>query len=240
VAGPTLAQTLTAQSNINGDTTTLTAALTSVSVGDVVIVKAMTWDTGVASGTPSGGSQTYTLRVSVAPGGFAGYMAIFSATMAAGVSSSFTLTLSAPASSVQHSMVVERWTSAQLAATPATSSGHYTSVSAPSATITTVAANSAVSWGVNDQSNVSTSSDAYISPAGTPEFTIDGSASNSGEYRYNQQLAASAGSVTYGMTAPTTQDWVMAAIEVQVSTGTTALPPPPYLVRQATRRAATY
>lgn len=241
MAGPTLAQTLTAQSALGGDSTTLTAALTSVSVGDVVIVKAQTWDTGTAAGTPSGGSQTYTRQVTVAPAVFAGYCAIFSATMAAGVASSFTLTLSAPAAVCGHSMVVERWTGAQLAATPATNGANYSVASAPSSTITTTAANSAVSWCTNDAQSVSPATDAYISPApGTPELLINGSGSSDGVFRYTTQTAAVAGSQTYGMTAPTTQKWVMAAIEVQAAAAASFIAPPAPIVRQAIRRASIY
>lgn len=241
MAGPTLAQTLTAQSNINGDSTTLTAALTSVSVGDVVIVKAQTWDTGTAAGTPSGGSQTYTRQVTAAPAVFAGYATIFSATMAAGVASSFTLTLSAPAASSAHSMVVERWTSAKLAATPATNAANYSSASAPSSTITTVAANSAVSWCTNDAQSVSPATDAYISPApSSPELLVNGTASASGVYRYTTQTTTTAGSITYGMTAPSTQKWVMCAIEVQNNPSVSGLPLPPHVITQAVMRAATW
>lgn len=237
----TIAQTLTAQSAIGGDSTTLTASLTSVSASDVVVVCAQTWDTGTASGTPSGGSQTYTGQITVAPGGFAGYGRIFTATMAGGVASSFTLTLSAPAATSGHSMTVYRLTGAQLAATPATSSAWYTGASdIPSGSITTTAANSLVIWCNNDQSTTSPATDAYISPApATPDLLINGSASADGIYRYTHQAAATAGSQSYGMTAPAGQRWVTCAIEVQAAATSAALPPPLF-VRQAVRRAVTY
>lgn len=241
MAGPTLAQTLTAQSAISGDSTTLTAALTSVSVGDVLVIKAQTWDTTVTSGTPSGGSQTYTQRVTIQPAGFASYGTIFTATMAAGVPSSFTLTLSAPSASSGHSMVVERWTGAQLAATPATNAASYSSASLPSSTITTVGTNSAVSWLCGDSQSVNPSTDAYLSPApASPELLVNGFSSGDGIFRYTQQAAASPGSQTYGMSAPTGQKWVLAAIEVQAASAAATPLPPPLYVRQAVRRAGTY
>lgn len=238
----TIAQTLTAQSAISGDSTTLTASLTSVSVGDVVVVCAQTWDTGTASGTPSGGSQTYTGQITVAPGGFAGYGRIFTATMAAGVAASFTLTLSAPAASSAHSMCVYRLTGAQLAATPATSSAWYTGVSdIPSGTITTTAANSLVIWCNNDQATANPATDAYISPASaTPDLLVNGFSSSDGAYRFTHQAAAAAGAQSYGMTGPAGQRWVTCAVEVQAATAAAAPLPPALFLRQAVRRAATY
>jgi len=238
-----LAQTLTAQSNINGDTTALTASLTSVSVNDVVIVMAQTWDAGTAAGTPSGGSQTYTRQITCAPGGFAGYATIFSATMAAGVASSFTLTLSAPAASSAHQLTVHRYTGAQLAATPATNQASYggSGSSVPSSTITLAGANSAISWCTNDASTTSPSTDAYISPApSTPDLLVDGSTGADGIFRYTHQFATSSGSTSYGMTAPTTQKWVMCAIEIQAAATASAPPRGPIVTRQAVQRAANW
>lgn len=238
----TIAQTLTAQSALAGDSTTLTAALTSVSTGDVVIVMAQTWDTATAAGTPSGGSQTYTRQATSAPATFAGYATCFSATMGAGVASSFTLTLSAPAASSGHSMVVYRITGAQLAGTPATSSADYGgSASAPSASLTATGSGNLILWATNDAQSVSPATDAYTSPApGTPDLLVNGSAGADGVFRYTHQTAAASGGTTYGMTAPNTQKWVAVAVEVQVAAGATALAPQPYLLRQAVRRASVY
>ena len=181
----TIAQTLTAQSAINGDSTALTASLTSVSVNDVVVVMASTWDTGTAAGTPSGGSQTYTRQATIAPGGFAGYATCFTATMASGVASSFTLTLSAPAASSGHSMVVYRLTGAQLAATPATNTASYGGTAGvPSSTITATGNGNLILWTTNDAQSISPSTDAYISPApASPDLLIDGSSGAAGGFR---------------------------------------------------------
>lgn len=237
----TIAQTLTAQSALGGDSTTLTAALTSVSVGDVVVVLAQTWDSGTAAGTPSGGSQTYTRWATEAPGGFAGYCTAFAATMGAGVASSFTLTLSAPAASSGHSMVVWRLTGAQLAATPATSAAAYSGASAPSASLTATGAGNLILWCTNDAQSVSPATDAYISPApGTPDLLINGSAGSDGVFRYTHQTTTASGATTYGMTAPTTQKWVMCALEVQAATAAAAILRPPNIVRQAVNRASNW
>lgn len=242
MAGPTIAQTLTAQGAIGGDTTALTAALTSVSVGDVVVCMAQTWDTTVPLSVPTGGSQTFTRWATEAPGGFAGYSTIFACTMAAGVASSFTLTLPAPGSSAGHSMCVYRLTGAQLATTPVTVAAAYSGASAPSAAITTSAANSLILWNVNDAQSVSPATDAYLSPASaTPDLLVNGSAGSDGVFRYTHQLAATAGAVTFGMSAPTTQKWVLTAIEVLAATGGSTAPlPAPTILRQAIKRASLY
>lgn len=237
----TIAQTLTAQSAISGDSTALTASLTSVSVNDVVVVMAQTWDTATAAGTPSGGSQTYTRRATSAPALFAGYATCFTATMAAGVASSFTLTLSAPAASSGHSMVVYRITGGQLAATPATNSADYGGTAgAPSSTITATGNGNLLFWCTNDAQSVNPSTDAYISPApGTPDLLVNGFSGSDGVFRYTHQTASGASSQTYGMTAPTGQKWVAVAVEVQVAAAT-FIAPPPLTLRQAVRRASVY
>lgn len=238
----TIAQTLTAQSAIGGDTTALTASLTSVSPNDVVIVMAQTWDTNTAAGTPSGGSQTYNRLVTAAPATFAGYATAFGATMGAGVASSFTLTLSAPAASSGHSMVVYRITGGQLAASPATNSANYGGTAGlPSSTITATGNGNLLLWCTNDAQSINPATDAYISPApGTPDLLVNGFSGSDGVFRYTHQTATGASSQTYGMTAPTGQKWVMVAVEVQAAAASTFIAPPAPNLRQAVRRASVY
>lgn len=235
----TIAQTLPATSAISGDSTALTAALTGVSTGDVVVVLAQTWDSGTAAGTPSGGSQTYTRWATEAPGGFAGYATIFAATMGAGVAGSFTLTLSAPSASSCHNMVVYRLTGAQLAATPATNAAAYSSASAPSSTITATGAGNVLLWCTNDAQSVNPATDAYLSPApGTPDLLVDGHTGSDGVFRYTHQTTSASGSQTYGMSAPTTQKWVACAIEVQAAVAASTSPIPPRVIGAAVKRAS--
>ena len=223
---PTLAQSVPAESTRSGsDTSTLTAALTGVSVGDVVVVKLQTWDATIAAGTPSGGSQTYTSRAIIAPAGFASYGRIYTAVMAAGVASSFTVTIGAPAAGCYHNVLVERWTSAQLAGTPATNTASYVSASAPSSTITTVGTGSVVSFLIGDAQSIDPATDAYLSSA-ISEQLYDYHTAGDGVYRFARQTAAVAGSQTYGMSAPATQKWVMAAIEIQAAAAAAGGPVP--------------
>lgn len=215
---PTLATTpYFSASSTNGDTTTLATPSFTPADGEVFVIKVSTWDTAVASGTPSGGSLTYTSRVTIAPGGFSSYARIFTAEVGTSPGS-MTITLSAPASASYHTMCVERWTSAQLAGTPATNSASYGSPGAPSSSLTTAAAGSIVSWVAVDAQSVSPTGRAYLASA-TEDGFGDGSGQGSSVVYAAYQAAASAGAQIYGMSAPTGQKWVMAAIEVQAAAG---------------------
>lgn len=222
-----------------GDTLALVTASFTPSAGEVIVVKAQTWDKATATGTPSGGGLTYTSRVTIAPSVFATYGRIFTAVVG-GSPSSMTVTLSAPASASYHSMCVERWSGAQLAATPATASGNYSSASAPSLTITTAANNSVVSWLNGDgQSIAPTGTGTYLSGATNDGLANGSSQSNSCQY-YAYQTAATAGSQTFGMSAPTGQKWAMAAIEIQAAAVTATNAPPVHGLLQAVPRAALF
>src|SRR5581483_10943746 len=215
----------------SGDSNTLVTPSFTPSTGEVIVVKAQTWDKGTTSGTPSGGSLTYTRQVTIAPAVFATYGTIFTAVVG-GSPGSMTVTLSAPSAVSYHSMCVERWSGAQLAATPATASANYSSASAPSATITTAANNSVVSWLNGDDQNISPSTAAYLSSA-TNDGLADGSgAANSVQY-YAWQNAATAGSQTFGLSAPGGQKWVMAAIEIQAAAAASQPGPQTLVVPQA-------
>lgn len=221
-----------------GDSNTLVTATFSPGANEIIVVKAQTWDKGTASGTPSGGSLTYTSRVTIAPGVFATYGRIFTASTGASPPSSMAVTLSAPASASYHSMCVERWSGAQLAATPATASANYSSAGAPSAAITTAANNSVVSWLNGDAQSVGpTGTGTYLSGATNDGLANGSGATNTVQY-YAWQNAATAGSQTFGMSAPTGQKWAMAAIEIQAAAAASANPQPVRAYQQAVARAA--
>jgi len=209
---PTLVTSYFAESSKSGDTSTLNTPSFTPANGEVIVVKAATWDSGTPSGTPSGGSQTFTQQATAAPGGFNGYVTIFTAVVS-GSPGSMAVTLSAPAGSCYHTMVVERWTSATLAATPAVSSPINGS-GTPSATITTTAANSIVTWGSMDENSNDPASRAYLSGA-TEDGLGDAHTQTSSVHYYAYQTAASAGSQTIGLSAPGSQAWTMIGIEIK-------------------------
>lgn len=221
---PTLTASYFVQSSVSGDSSTLsTPAFTPVN-GEVIVVKAATWDTGTPSGTPSGGSLTYTRRSTAAPGGFAGYCTIFTAVVS-GSPGSMSVTLSAPAGSCYHSMTVERWSGANLAGTPATNSTISGGSGEPSVTLTTTGPNSIVTWASVDENSRDPATRAYLSGA-TEDGLADGHTAVSSVHYYAYQTAATAGSQTFGMSAPLNQNWVITGIEIlaKPSTNGTFMP----------------
>lgn len=208
---PTLTTSYFLASAAAGDSTALvTPSFTPVN-GEVIVVKTATWDTATPSGTPSGGSQTFTRRATAQPGGFNCYCTIFTA-IVSGSPGAMTVTLSAPSATCFHTMTVERWANATLAATPATNATVNGSGTALT-TLTTTAANSIITWVSVDDASKDPASRTYVS--GTTEDGLgDGHAGVNSVQYYAYQKVISPISQTIGMWAPVGQTWVMAGIEV--------------------------
>jgi hypothetical protein len=215
---PSLITSYYVTTNPNSNSNTLTTPSFTPSTGEVIIVKAATWDSTISMGTPTGGSQTYTLRASATAGGFNTWVGIWSATIS-GSPGSMTIS-STPSAASWHNMVVERWSGAQLAASPATSTGNSTSAPA-SASLTTTAANSVVSWLAGDAQSVDPATRAYLSSA-TEENVDDGHVGSNGVFYFAYQAAATAGSQSYGLSAPTGMKYWIAGIEVQAAASASA------------------
>lgn len=208
-----MAPTLLASYEVDSAASNLTSLVTpsfTPSNGEVIVVKAVAENNNCVPGTPTGGSQTYTSRASSAASSNVA-AAIFTAVVASSPGS-MTITVPWTGTAKWHSMVVERWGSAQLAGTPATNSTK-TGSGAPSATVTTVAANSIVTTLDGDWNANAPGTPAYRSSA-TQDGLHNKSTGNYVAY-YFYQSAASAGSQTIGMTAPTGQAWTLLGIEVQ-------------------------
>lgn len=203
-----------------------TAAITTPSFtpsnGEVIVVKLATWDTATAMGAPTGGSQTYTSRVINAPGGFNEWVGIYTAVIS-GSPGSMTIS-STPAASARCSMVVERWSSAQLAATPVTNSSNGIGGAAASS-ITPSAGTSVISWVAGDAQSVDPATRAYLASATQDGLRDDHVGANGCDY-FAYQSSTGTSSQSYGLSAPTGMTWVIAAIEVQDSGGGAAAVPP--------------
>jgi hypothetical protein len=209
---PTLAATPLFVTSSTVNTNTLTSSSFTPANGEVIVVKLATGDTTVSMGAPTGGSQTYTSRVTVAPGGFRGWAGIYTAVIS-GSPGAMTIA-STPSGSALHAMVIERWTGAQLAGTPATGSGNGDNLTSPSASITTTGTNSVVSWTLSDVQSVDPATRAYLNSA-TEDGLQDSHVAADGVIYFAYQTAATAGSKTFGLSAPTGLQWVAAGIEVQ-------------------------
>lgn len=225
--------TLVASYNVNSatsNTTALTTASFTPAVGEIIVVKAVSEDSSISFTGPSSsaGSVVFTSRMA------SGAASNVEAQIWTGpVTSSVAMTISGAAvsSAAWHSMTVERWSGAQLAATPATNSPP-TGSGAPSTTLTTTAANSIVTWCSGDWSAQAPTSRAYLSSA-TEDGIHDKSTAVYVSY-FAYQSAASAGAQTLGMSLPSTQTWALVGIEVQSAFTVSAAIPP--LLVMATRR----
>ena len=202
----------------------VTASFTPPS-GSIVVAKVVCADAALTSTTPTG--LTFTSRVNVGNTGSTARTAIYTAT---GAGSSITVTAAFGGGGNWRALVVEVWANAQLAGTPATHSVVGGS-GAPTDTITTVANNSIVTWANGDWVAIDGTTRTYRSSATEVAYHWV-----SGQYTVYAayQAAASAGSQTYGLTAPAGQTYTLAAVEIQDSGGAPAIPP--ILVMQ-TRRA---
>jgi hypothetical protein len=230
---PTLVNSHYTQLSPQG-TSALTVTFTPGS-GEILVVKLATWDSAASLGAPSGGGLTYTSRVVVAPGGFNQWGAIYTAPV---LTSPGSMTVSStPSTSLRGSMLVERWSGAQLAATPITNSNNGIGGAAAS-TITPSAGTSVLPWVGGDASSVDPATRAYLASA-QDGLRDDHVGANGVDY-HAYQSSTGTGSQSYGLSAPTGMTWVLAAIEVQASAGSSFVAPPPLTIRQAVKRASIF
>lgn len=201
----------------SGDSTTLVTPSFTPANGEVWCIKGQTWGGGPTLGTPTGGSQTYTQRLVANPGGFACWGDIQTA-VCSGSPGSMTISRTVSAACA-HTMAVERWGSAKLAATPVTASGSYVSAGTPSVNITTVADNSIISWFNGDEQSVAPGTPVYLNGAvqdvaGSSGIGDGSAGSNSVQYAA-YQTTTTHGTIAFGQSAPTGQKWNAGGIEIQ-------------------------
>jgi hypothetical protein len=208
---PTLAATYSAFQDSSNTLSLVTASFTPTA-SDVLVIKAIIGDGFSNFGSPSGGGLTWTSRVNIGPTGTS-RVVLWTATVG-GSPTAMTVTVPFSGVALPHGMVVERWTSAKLAGSPAVASASG-SGSAPSATCTTVAAQSVVSW-VNSDHNVGSGARAYRSSATEDGYRVVPGAFSTGYTGYwAWQQAAAAGAQTCGLTTPASQVWELAGVEIQ-------------------------
>jgi hypothetical protein len=173
--------------------------------GELIVVKALNSERSQTFGTPTGGGLTFTNRVDQNVTSHC-RADIWTATVG-GSPTAMTISLTVAASQQNHAFVVERWSGAKLAGSPAVINA--TGSGAPSAVETTIANNSVISW-VNGDFDQGTGARTY---RGTPTEEQYWTAGDCTGY-FAWQTQATAGAVTVGLTAPS-QTWTMAAIEIQ-------------------------
>lgn len=207
---PNLVASYTDQETASNLTALTTPSFTPAD-GELIVVKASGSDNVLSwNNLPTGGSLTFESITDI-PGSSQCPARIWAVKVGTSPGS-MSVSLTPTGSGVPHSFVVERWSNAKLDATPAVNATE-SGTGAPSATLTTEANSSIVSWVCADWNANAPGTPAYRSSA-TQEFVADVSTSFYVAY-YAYQQAASAGSQTIGMTAPTGQKWSMLGVEIQ-------------------------
>lgn len=208
---PTLIASYFVPSNAQNSTALTTPSFTPAT-NELLVLKCINADSTAVWATPTatGGAITWLSRVTDYSSSHCG-VAIFTGVVTSGgsaitVSCGFTAT-----HNEEHEMVLERWANAKLATTPAT----VATVSAsgtPSASLTTAAAGSVVSWLNGDWNAVSGTSRAYLGSPTEEQYQLSATLMT-GYWAY--QTAATAGAQTLGLSAPAGQAWSILGIEIQ-------------------------
>lgn len=196
------------------DQTTLTTPSFTPSNGEVIVVKLTTWDTANGMNAPAGGTQTYSLINTAAPGGFNGWCAIYTATISGSPGAMTISSAVATAVNTRHSMVVERWSSATLAGSPATNSVKSGTGTTATTTLTSVGTNSVVSWCMVDENSRDPAGSTYASSA-TQDGLFDGHVGSNSVQYFAYQSAASPGTQTFGVSNASSLAWTAVGVEVQ-------------------------
>ena len=207
---------LSASFNVNSaahDSSTLTTSSFTPASGDVIVVKAVTESSAQSMDTPTDTQgNTYTLRATDTTFNHC-WVGLWTAV--AGSATNMTVSVTRSFSG-WHSIVVEDWANAALAGTPATN-GTKTGTGTPSTTLTTTQDNSALSWCNGDWSANDPSGRTYDPTSGTPtEDGLHDTHLDPFDYvaYYAWQPCGTAGSQTFGLTAPGSQTWSMLGIEI--------------------------
>jgi hypothetical protein len=200
----------------SADNTTLTTSSFTPANGEIIIVKAATWSTSDGMSTPTGGSQTYSNIGTAAPGGFNAWCGLWACTVSGSPGSMAVSCAPATGSNTRHSMVVERWSGAALAGSPATNATKTGSGTTATTSLTSTANNSIVSWVLADENSRDPGGSSYVSTSGTPaqDGLYDGHVGSNSVQYFAYQDAATAGSQTFGVTNASALAWVAVGVEI--------------------------
>lgn len=195
-----------------GTTSTLSLATPSFTPadGEVIIVKAASENLDKPSITGvSGGGLSYTSHAHVSQASHC-VVRLWSATVGTSPGS-MTVTTTFAANDGFHSMVVERWSGAVIAGSPAVLSTVTTG--APSVNLVTAADGSAISWVNGDWNANAPGTPAYRS--GAIQTGIHDQSPNFYVAYFAYQATTTAGSQTVGLSSPGSQEASIAGIEIQ-------------------------
>lgn len=201
------------------DNTTLTTPAFIPANGEVIVVKLTTWDTNSPMGAPSGGGQTYTAAQVSAPGGFKCWSATYVTTVT-GSPGSFSISATMPGSAARHSMVVERWSNAVVAATPAVFTLITGSGGDMAATFTTTADNSVISWGMAEINSRDPAGRVYSPTTTVEDGLYDGHVGSNSVQYFGYTPVTGIGAYAIGLHVPAgSLAWTISGVEIKAATG---------------------
>jgi hypothetical protein len=209
-----LAASYSVNSVSNTANQTITTGNFKPTTGDSVVVKVVTSDTAAPIGSPvaSAGGITWVKRTENTIAS-TNYAVIWTGTVTSG-GTIMTISVTATGGiTVQLSMVVERWTGAQLSAMPSLIQAEGTA-SVPSANITIMGTGSVISWLNGDRVGV-VGTATYSN--GATQDGIHQVGSGTAYAAYYAYQTAVAGLNNIAMSTPTGQTWILMAIEIQVT-----------------------
>jgi len=196
------------------DNSTLTTPSFTPANGEVIVVKLVTWDTSAPMGAPTGGGQTYNPTQISAPGGFKTWSATYTCTVS-GSPAAFSISSTMPGASTRHSMVVERWSNASLAATPNVFSVITGSAATLSAPINTSAPNSVVSFGFGEINSRDPAGRTWSPVTVVEDGLYDGHVGSNSVQYFGYAPFPTAGAQTIGLTVPAgTLSWTISGVEI--------------------------
>lgn len=198
--------------------TSKSTAAISVQAGDLLVITGSTADNATNLTGISGGSLTYTSQQSIQ--GFASFSTGYIWTAPVTSTGSVTVTVTASNTTVPWGFTVSVWRNH---GGVGNSAGTHITSGAPSLNITTQAADSAVVWSNNDWNATDGATRTYQTAAGVfNELVYFRDAAQQTVYTGYHPNAGSAGTYAVGLTAPGSQKYTIAAVEIlAVATGTT-------------------
>jgi hypothetical protein len=217
VASPTF---VTSAASALNTTTTPKTVTVSVQAGDLLVIASGTENAQTVAATPTATGYTFTDVASSGTGGGLGQAPCHIWTAVAPSTGSVTVSVARTGSAQNFGFSVSVWRNHNGIGPNVVATGSGTSTSAPSASLTTTAANSALDLVVADWT-ASTSTRTYRTPSGGTSGAEDATfqdGSSWGYHRWHHTDAGSAGAKTVGMSAPT-QRWNMVGVEVLGAAG---------------------
>lgn len=214
-------------SAFNTITSPKTATLSSVSVGDVIVVKGIdenSQTTGIFA-TPTGltGSPTWATKVNIGTDNANAHVVIFTTTATANQTNAVISVARAQGGTDFGIEVVQYPAGCTVGAN--VWSGQTTSTGTPSVTATSIGANSALEMAITDWAAIATTGKTYRT-ADAGAFTETTSLQVGGRYTYYLGRYADTGAIaskTIGMSAPSGMTWTLGGVEILGPTGASAV-----------------